>query len=254
MEIEQKLSQLKRSIEIAEREIQRAKQLYKELESESSKKSYKDVPGVEGTFDGFYMVTDSGEKHEVPANYSAKTKIVYGDRLKMIEENGKTVFKNINKPPRKHLDGVLNKKEGKWYVLTEKGTYRVSDNCVEFNEFRLNDRVTVLVPENNLNAPFAAIESEKRSDVEFIKSEPVTSVAKPPQAPQPRPNPAPQHTNNNNNRPPRNSASRPNSRPRPNRSDRPERKEYVSDITAAPKPQSTSMPNTVRTLDEEDLR
>lgn len=181
---EDKIKQLDRLIGDLERVLREAKETLRDLEN---KKDYKDVPGIEGTFDGIYMITDSGEKHEVPPNYAAKSRLVYGDRLKLIKEenqNGrdvgsvggtggtqgeseenrppKDVFKQIIKVPRKKLQGVLNKKEGKWYVLTSAGTYKISDKSAEFNNLLINQEVDVLVPENNMNAPFAALDFVKK--------------------------------------------------------------------------------------------
>ena len=242
MEHEQDLQKLKSLISSLERELLHAKTVLKELEFSAPKVSYKDVPGVEGTFDGVCMVTATGEKHEVPANYAAKTKLVFGDRLKMLEENGKTVFKNIDKQPRKKLEGVLNRKEGKWYALTEKGTYRVSDSCVEFNEFKVNDKVMVLVPENNLNAPFAAIESEKH----YENPTPAHVVAPlPPKKPQPAPPRRPAPMPPRPIRSPRPTANPP--RPQP-----PRPMEFVSNITSATP--AVVQDQVTRILDDEDLR
>jgi uncharacterized pyridoxamine 5'-phosphate oxidase family protein len=95
---------------------------------------------------------------EVPQNYSAKSRLVYGDTLKVIEEDGKKLFKQIAKVPRKRVEGIVNKKDGKWFVVADTGSYRLNDAAVEFNNLNVNDKITATIPENNLSAPFATLE------------------------------------------------------------------------------------------------
>jgi hypothetical protein len=119
------------------------------------------------------MLTADGKKYEVNPNYAAKSMLVVGDNLKMIEEGDKKLFKQVSKVPRKHLTGVLNKKEGKWYALTDAGSYRVLDVAVEFRRGQINDEVEVLIPEENLNSPYAALEKLKndREVASIVKAE-----------------------------------------------------------------------------------
>ncbi len=116
------------------------------------------APGVEGTFDGVFLVPTDGEKIEVPAAYASKTRILYGDTVKMYDDNGEKKFKVMVKQPRKTLNAMATKRDNKWYALTGLGAYKISDSFAEFNKLRLNDRLTILVPEGNLLVPFAAIE------------------------------------------------------------------------------------------------
>jgi hypothetical protein len=117
-----------------------------------------EVPGIEGVFDGTFMVAADGQKHEVTAAYAAKSQLVYGDILKMItREDGSKFFKHIKKAPKKKVAGIVSKKEGDWYVLTEHGSHKLSSSAVEFMEVKVNDEVSVYLPEEKLNAPFAAL-------------------------------------------------------------------------------------------------
>ncbi len=169
------LDKIKRLLEHAQENVAEAKELFRKL---VEKKSYKEIPGVEGIYDGFQMVDDNGVKHDVPANYAAKSRLVYGDKLKMVEEEGKQLFKQIEKMPRKSLTGVVSKKEGKWHVLTEVGSYLLSERAAEFNNLQLGDKVEVLVPEQNLTSPFATLDkvlTPKESDI--VKLSPAKQVA-----------------------------------------------------------------------------
>lgn len=146
---------LKESLERIDRELKKVAEEVKILEDA---KDYKAMPGVEGTFDGASIVSATGEKIDVPANYAAKSKIVYGDKLKAIDDEGKKVFKQIEKVARKELTGVLSKKDGKWHILTDANTYRISDIAADFQKAVSGGKAVVLVPENNLNVPFATLE------------------------------------------------------------------------------------------------
>ncbi|MEN9389382.1 MAG: hypothetical protein RLY61_466 [Candidatus Parcubacteria bacterium] len=126
------------------------------------------VPGVEGTFDGTHITTPSGEKIEVPAAYASKTRILFGDTVKMYDDNGEKKFKVMVKQPRKKLNALSTKKDNKWYALTGLGAYKISDSFAEFNKLGLNDPLTILVPEGNLLVPFAAID-EVQKPVEVTK-------------------------------------------------------------------------------------
>jgi hypothetical protein len=141
-----------------QRDISNALDAIKHIEELEKKELYKSMPGVEGVFDGVYLVTDDGQKLEVPANYAAKSRLVYGDRLKVIEEGETKLFKQIVKPERQRVEGILSKKEGKWHLLTPTGTYRVSDIAAEFNFAQINDKAIGIVPKDNLNVPYAALD------------------------------------------------------------------------------------------------
>jgi hypothetical protein len=151
------IDKLRSLIEKMEKDLRYAKSVLNELEKQG-KPDYSQVPGITGTFDGYYLVTETGEKLEVPANYAAKSRLVFGDILKVVEEDGKQLFKQITKVPRKKLEAVANKKEGKWYALAEAGSYKISDIAADFNALQVNDKITILIPMDNQGAPFAALD------------------------------------------------------------------------------------------------
>lgn len=179
------IAKLRDNIEDAERALRYAKDTLKQIEEEKAQ-SYKELPGVEGVFDGAYMIAASGEKYEVPANYAAKSRLVYGDTLKMVEEEGKQLFKQINKVERKKIEGVLNKKEGKWYILTDSGSYRIMDRAAEFNEADVNDRAIAILPENVENASFATLDKIIRDRPAIVHTPIRESIRAAVAAPRPR--------------------------------------------------------------------
>lgn len=157
-DIEKKYEHLRKAVQNIQVSLDKAKELLLKLEQDDKKETFKNIPGLEGVFDGLSLVAEDGTTYEVPANYAAKSRLVAGDRLKKILEDGKEIYKQIQKAERKKLEGVLSKKEGKWYVLTESGSYKISDTAAEFNKAELNDKAFVIIPANDPNAKYAALD------------------------------------------------------------------------------------------------
>ena len=149
-------------LETNEKNLQKVRSILQTLESESKKDMYREVPGVTGTFNGISMTAEDGKNYDVPANYAAKSRLVFGDVLKLIDEGDKKVFKQIEKVERRKIEGILTKKEGRWYILSDAGSYKISDNAAEFNNAQLNDEAVALIPANNVGASFAALDSLKK--------------------------------------------------------------------------------------------
>jgi len=134
---------------------------------------------IEGTFDGQFLVTSTGQKVEVPANYASKTRVLYGDVVKAYKEGGEQKFKVTTKQPRKKLKALTTKREGKWHVVTGLGSYKISDSSADFNNLQLNQEVNVLVPESNTQVPYAAF------DEIYVAGPTTVPTASPAQAPAP---------------------------------------------------------------------
>ena len=134
-------------------------------------KDYTDVVGIEGAFDGEFMVCTDGRKFSVPANYAAKSRLVYGEKLKMFEDDGKTLFKQMSKAEKEKPEAVLNKKEGKWYAITKTGTYKVLDVAANFNDAKVGDKAVIILPKGNVGVPFAALEKILREESNDARGE-----------------------------------------------------------------------------------
>jgi len=280
MEIKNKrLEHIYRLIDVTNKNLESIKEELRNLDRDDRKDEYKDVPGITGIFDGVYLVTAEGQKLEVPANYAAKSRLVFGDTLKLIDEGDKQVYKQIEKVARKKVEGILSKKEGKWYIISDSGTFKISDSAADFQTAQLNDEAAAFVPADNNNAPFAALDKVVKKPL--VEAKP-TEPAKPtPIKVEPAVKPRPVQSAPQERRPDRrdfgrarssSSSSRPTSSPRQGdrdgsndrsrsrpsrpRNDRP--REYVNDIVAggynkdAPKAGFTPKPSAP--LDEDDLR
>lgn len=115
---------------------------------------------IEGVFDGQNMVGSDGKTYPVPANYASKSKLVQGDILKLtISEDGSFMYKQIGPIPRKQLVGVLVQKEGHYYVEVGKKDYRVLLASVTYFKAKPGDQISINVPEDEVDAEWAAIEA-----------------------------------------------------------------------------------------------
>lgn len=114
---------------------------------------------LEGYFDGYKMVADNGGEFAVPANYASKSKLVEGDRMKLvIKPSGAFVFKQIQLIPRKPVVGKLILDGSQYKVLCADREYNVLYASVTFYKGKIGDTVTVLIPEEG-EASWGAVEN-----------------------------------------------------------------------------------------------
>lgn len=161
------------ALNAAETNIKLAKQLLSGVVAAPTKPTAKDLPGIIGTFDGENMITEKGEKFPVNPNYASKSVLVYGDTLKRVEVDGQERFKQIARVKRHKVEGILAKKAGKWTVVTADGSYTVSPVAVEFYSGKEGDEVVVVLPVEDKNAPYAALELIKKEEPSTVKKAPV---------------------------------------------------------------------------------
>ena len=150
------------ALNAAETNIRLAKKLLSEVTTAPPKPLAKDIPGITGTFDGENMLAEDGKKYAVNPNYASKSVLVFGDTLKRVEVDGQERFKQIARVKRQKVEGILAKKAGKWVAVTADGSYTVSPVAVEFHKGEEGDEVVVVIPVEERNAPFAALESVKK--------------------------------------------------------------------------------------------
>lgn len=114
---------------------------------------------VEGVFDGQNMVGSDGKTYPVPANYASKSKLVQGDILKLtIADDGAFLYKQIGPIPRKQVVGVLEQRDGHYYVTVGDKSYRVLLASVTYFKAKPGDQVSVNIPEDD-SAEWAALEA-----------------------------------------------------------------------------------------------
>lgn len=115
---------------------------------------------IEGVFDGQVMIGPDGKSYPVPANYASKSKLVEGDILKLtIADDGGFIYKQIGPIPRRQIIGMLTQHDGAYYVEANGKEYRILLASVTYFKLKLGDQVTIIIPEDNPDATWAAVEA-----------------------------------------------------------------------------------------------
>ena len=164
---EKQVKRLRSLIQEAETNLAAAKELLISILDDddtivTARGSQEDVSGkvIEGVFDGQIMIGPDGKSYPVPANYASKSKLVEGDILKLtIADDGGFIYKQIGPIPRKQIIGTLVQHDGAYYVETNGREYRILLASVTYFRINLGDQVTIIVPEDNPDATWAAVEA-----------------------------------------------------------------------------------------------
>lgn len=162
---DKQIKRLKSLIQDAETNLAAAKELLISLVGEEPidrAVSHDDVAGkvIEGVFDGQTMVGPDGKTYPVPANYASKSKLIEGDILKLtIADDGGFIYKQIGPVARKQIIGTLVQHDGTYFVEAGSREYRVLLASVTYFKAKLGDQISIIVPEDNREAEWAAIEA-----------------------------------------------------------------------------------------------
>ena len=164
---EKQVKRLKSLIQDAETNLAAAKELLISVLGEDGnvvtpRSSQENVKGkiVEGVFDGQVMIGPDGKNYPVPANYASKSKLVEGDMLKLtITDDGGFIYKQIGPTERRQIIGTLVQHDGAYYVEANGHEYRILLASVTYFRIAVGDQVTIIVPEDNPEAPGAAVEA-----------------------------------------------------------------------------------------------
>lgn len=118
---------------------------------------------VEGVFDGYFMVGDDLKKYPVPVNYSSKSKLIPGDRLKVtIKDNGELIYKLIIPAERKHSRAILTRDEkdhGKFFAIaSDNQTYSLNTAAVSFLKWLPGDEIYIIINKEGVG-DYAALEA-----------------------------------------------------------------------------------------------
>ena len=166
---EKQVKRLKMLIQDAETNLAAAKELLISIMGEDGQvvmptNSREDVSGkvIEGVFDGQTMVGPDGKNYPVPANYASKSKLVEGDILKLtIADDGGFIYKQIGPVARKQVIGTLTQHDGAYYVEAQGKEYRILLASVTYFRINVGDQVTIIVPEDNPDATWVAVEAAR---------------------------------------------------------------------------------------------
>ncbi|MBI5134890.1 hypothetical protein HZA86_01485 [Candidatus Uhrbacteria bacterium] len=131
---------------------------------------------VEGVFNGYAMLGDDTKQYPVPPNYASKSKLVDGDRLKLIiRGNGQFVYKQIGPVERERRVGVLepDAADGGFAVVSAGRSYHVLGASITYYHGQPGDEVVLLVPRGGMS-PWAAVENIIKPSIASISSSPTT--------------------------------------------------------------------------------
>lgn len=164
---EKQIKRLKSLIQDAETNLAAAKELLISLVGGDDDVSLvngkpEEVAGkvIEGVFDGQTMVGPDGKTYPVPANYASKSKLVEGDILKLtIADDGGFIYKQIGPVARRQIIGTLMSHDGAYYVEAGGREYRVLLASVTYFKAKTGDQISIIIPEDNREAEWAAIEA-----------------------------------------------------------------------------------------------
>ena len=115
---------------------------------------------IEGVFDGQIMIGPDGKNYPVPANYASKSKLVEGDILKLtIGDTGKFLYKQIGPVERKTVIGTLTSHDDQYFVEVNGREFKILYASVTYFRLKVGDQVTVIIPADNEDATWAAVEA-----------------------------------------------------------------------------------------------
>lgn len=161
---EKQVKRLRSLIQEAETNLAAAKELLISLTGEEDvpRGNSDDVAGkvIEGVFDGQAMIGPDGKTYPVPANYASKSKLIEGDILKLtIADDGGFIYKQIGPVARRQIIGTLVQHDGAYFVEVGGKEYRVLLASVTYFKAHVGDQVSIIVPEDNRDAVWAAVEA-----------------------------------------------------------------------------------------------
>ena len=165
---EKQIKRLKSLIQEAETNLAAAKELLMSVLGDdnmipSPKSSAIEAPGgkvVEGVFDGQIMIGPDGKNYPVPANYASKSKLVEGDILKLtIADDGSFIYKQIGPAAKRQIIGTLVNRDGQYFVEANGREYKILLASVTYFKLTIGDQVTIIIPEDNPEATWAAVEA-----------------------------------------------------------------------------------------------
>lgn len=102
-----------------------------------------------GVFDGIKLTTNDRFEYPIPSNYISKSMLIPGDQLKLtIHSDGSLVYKIIKLAPRKHIRGILHRKDNQYLALWSNNlNYRLNSAAVTFHKAQCWDEVCLVINE-----------------------------------------------------------------------------------------------------------
>jgi len=104
---------------------------------------------IEGVFDGREMIADDGVHFAVPENYASKSKLLEGDMLQCMCENGRNYFKQLQRVARITVTARLLRIDTECGVAENAAgaTYKILHAPLRFFRVTPGDTLTLEIPE-----------------------------------------------------------------------------------------------------------
>jgi hypothetical protein len=168
---DKQIKSLRDLIQSAESSIRSARKILDSLSGETPRNDF-DTSGielnsyqqwsdkiVEWVFTGDSMLGPDGSVYPVPQNYSSKSLLVQGSRLKAtIDANWTIKYKIIEEIPFETNTGIVTKNGDKYEITTDKKIYKVLMAAITFHKCEVGDTVSIRTPKWK-DATYAVIES-----------------------------------------------------------------------------------------------
>lgn len=109
------------------------------------------IKEIFGTFDGENMLAENGFTYNVPPNYASKSKLLEGDKLKLlILDNGEYKFKQIQPLPYINCVGQVVKinNEDTLGVIVNRQVFKILIASQTYFKLIPGLKISVRVPEN----------------------------------------------------------------------------------------------------------
>lgn len=102
---------------------------------------------IEGVFNGIDMISEDGRVWPVPGNYSSKSKLQEGDKLKLvIGDDGSFIYKQIERLECKRVRATINWVKRDCFATVGKKKYRILYQTASFFHLRDDDVAVILIP------------------------------------------------------------------------------------------------------------
>lgn len=111
---------------------------------------------IPGTFTGQNMHGEDGRIYPIPPNYASKSKLLVGDKLKLIiDEDSSFIFKQIEPVPRKRVMGVVAENGT---IEADGKSYKIISQSLTHFKAEIGDEAVILVP-TEMESEWAALEN-----------------------------------------------------------------------------------------------
>jgi len=113
---------------------------------------------IYGHFNGQSMVGSDFKVYPVPGNYASKSRLVEGDKLKLImTEDGRFIFKQVLPVKRIQFIGKYFSDDRGDMVVGSYGVYHILECSAKFFKLKKDDEIIVQIPFGT-SAKWAAVE------------------------------------------------------------------------------------------------